>query len=154
VDFRQDQAGDWAAVLDCWHGRHFRHDPPWVENPWVLSATGRASRIGKSTDCPKCEWIELPDGLRLERTTAEWNQDTIPAGIRRTHRVASGVWGRLRVLDGAVNFVFDDQFPGACDQPVSAGSHQLIPPDRPHHLVVGEPVRLVVDFLVRADHLG
>ena len=36
VAFRQDDVGDWVAVLACGHGQHVRHTPPLFERPWVL----------------------------------------------------------------------------------------------------------------------
>ena len=51
----------------------------------------------------------MPDGLELVRTTDVFDQDSVPAGLLRAHRVADGVWGRLVVHSGAVTFVFDDE---------------------------------------------
>jgi tellurite resistance-related uncharacterized protein len=39
--------------------------------------------------------VPLPDGLVLDRTTDEFDEHTVPAGLLRDHRVAAGVWGRL-----------------------------------------------------------
>ncbi|MCB0991196.1 MAG: DUF1971 domain-containing protein, partial [Acidimicrobiales bacterium] len=39
----------------------------------------------------------LPDGLEHVRTTDIFDNDTVPAGLLRAHRVADGVWGRLVV---------------------------------------------------------
>jgi hypothetical protein len=37
------------------HFQHVRHDPPLVERPWVLTEDGRASRLGATLDCKKCD---------------------------------------------------------------------------------------------------
>lgn len=42
VAFRQDEVGDWVAVLACGHGQHVRHTPPLSDRSWVLEAAGRA----------------------------------------------------------------------------------------------------------------
>jgi hypothetical protein len=55
VDFHQDEEMHWVARLDCGHGRHVRHDPPWMMRLWVLSEEGRASRIGNWMECKLCD---------------------------------------------------------------------------------------------------
>ncbi len=87
---------------------------------------------------------ELPDGLTLQRTTATFDQHTTPAGLRRAHRVADGVWGRLVVESGSVGFVFDDE-PDEV-RALAAGDHQIIPPSVLHHVVLDGPVRFAVEF--------
>jgi hypothetical protein len=55
VDFYQDEEMHWVARLDCGHSQHVRHDPPWMERPWVLTDIGRASRIGSLMECKLCD---------------------------------------------------------------------------------------------------
>lgn len=54
VGFHLDEAGDWVAELECGHGQHVRHEPPWQVRPWVTSAAGRNSRMGTTLDCRLC----------------------------------------------------------------------------------------------------
>ncbi len=53
--FRQDEQGAWAAELDCGHGQHIRHNPPFQVRPWVLTEEGRQSQVGADLDCPLCD---------------------------------------------------------------------------------------------------
>lgn len=87
--------------------------------------------------------IVLPAGAVLVRTTPVFDETSVPEGLRRAHRVAAGVWGRLVVAEGSLRFVFEDD-----PEPrvVAAGAHQVIPPERPHHVEVIAPVRFVVEF--------
>lgn len=55
VGFHQDEHGDWVADLDCGHGQHVRHDPPWRERPWVVHPTTRDAALGTVLDCRKCD---------------------------------------------------------------------------------------------------
>lgn len=55
VGFHRDEVGDWVAELDCGHGRHVRHRPPWEVRPWVMLPEGRKSRLGLRIECPKCD---------------------------------------------------------------------------------------------------
>lgn len=86
----------------------------------------------------------MPDGLELVRTTDVFDQNSVPAGLLRSHRVADGVWGRLVVHSGAVTFVFDDE----PDRPirVGAGGAVAIPPARQHHVELDGAATFAVEF--------
>ena len=144
VGFHQDEVGDWVAELSCLHNQHVRHRPPFQDRPWVLEAEGRAGRIGGSIECPLCDRAEMPEGLTLLRVAGPWDRDGLPAGLRRAHRTAPGVWGLLRVSEGAVGFHMETDPP--LDRVVEAGGTQPIPPAVPHQVRVGGPVRLSVEF--------
>lgn len=146
VGYRQDEEGDWVALLSCLHGQHVRHRPPFRDLPWVLTDEGRAGRLGSEIDCPLCDRAELPDDLRLARTAGPFDEATMPAGLRRAHRIAEGTWGRLRVLEGRAELAIQT------DPPIVArlgpGEEQPIPPGVPHAVTTTGPVCLQVDFLV------
>jgi tellurite resistance-related uncharacterized protein len=87
---------------------------------------------------------ELPEGLVHLRTTPEFDERSVPAGLLAAHRVAAGVWGRLRVLSGSLVFRFengDDE-----GRRLVAGDTQAIPPSDPHHLEMTGSVRFLVEF--------
>ena len=141
--FHPDDDGDWVAELSCLHNQHVRHEPPFQERPWVLTAAGRAERIGTPIECPLCDRTELPEGLVVARTAGPFDHETVPAGLLADHRVAARTWGRLRVLEGSLGFrIFGDEVE------LVAGDEQPIPPEVPHAVVLRGPVELVVDFLV------
>ena len=146
--FHRDAQGDWVAELSCLHGQHVRHQPPFRERAWVTEAAGRAARIGSPIECPLCDLMELPAGLVHARTAGPFDTATVPAALRRTHLVAERTWGVLRVLEGAVDLVFET--PEPVRLPLRAGDVQPLPSGTPHLLRVEGPVRLAVDFLVRA----
>lgn len=142
--FHQDDVGDWVAELSCLHNQHVRHRPPFQDRPWVLTAGGRAGRIGSPIECPLCDRAELPEGLTLLRVAGPWDHDGLPAGLRRAHRTARGVWGLLRVSEGAVGFRMETTPP--VDRLVGAGASQPIPPGVPHEVRIDGPARLLVEF--------
>lgn len=132
-------AGDPACWLDevcdrCGDVREEGHDCASADRAGDRSLLGR-----------------LPDGLELARTTDVFDQESVPAGLRRAHRVATGVWGRLVVHEGSIGFRFEDD-----DQPLraNAGEWIVIPPDRPHHVELIGPVRFAVEFHRPSDSLG
>ena len=55
INFHQDDLGDWVAELSCGHQRHVRHNPPWTNHPWVMTAEGRARYIGVAIPCKYCQ---------------------------------------------------------------------------------------------------
>lgn len=57
-----DDEVQWVAVLACGHVQHVRHNPPWIERPWVVTEAGRASTLGYRLDCKKCDAGVPPDG--------------------------------------------------------------------------------------------
>lgn len=87
--------------------------------------------------------LQLPDGVELARTTDVFDEDSVPAGLLRAHRVADGVWGRLVVHEGSIGFRFEDD-----DRLLEAvaGESIVIPPRRRHHVEPTGPVRFVVEF--------
>jgi tellurite resistance-related uncharacterized protein len=42
------------------------------------------------------------------RTTAIFDQDTLPAALRREHRTKAGAWGIIRLLEGELLLLFPD----------------------------------------------
>lgn len=55
VGFHLDDEDHWVAELECGHGQHVRHDPPWQNRPWVITEAGRAEHLGTDLRCVLCE---------------------------------------------------------------------------------------------------
>jgi len=55
VGFHRDDEGHWVADLDCGHGQHMRHDPPWQNREWVTTAEGRTRFLGTALNCVRCD---------------------------------------------------------------------------------------------------
>jgi len=143
--YHQDNEGEWVAELSCGHGQHVRHRPPFQFREWVVDAGRRDARLGTPLDCPLCDRAELPDGLQLVRTSPRWDQRTMPAGLKRSHRTAVGTWGRIVVHDGNLRFVAQTD-PGL-DVIVGPGSLQAIPPEVEHNVQPLDRVCFSIDFL-------
>lgn len=54
VGFHQDEEYHWVADLECGHGQHVRHAPPWRSRPWVVTPEGRSAQLGTTLRCVKC----------------------------------------------------------------------------------------------------
>jgi hypothetical protein len=55
VGFHQDDEQHWVAELECGHTQHVRHQSPWSNRPWVITAEGWANAIGRRLSCVKCD---------------------------------------------------------------------------------------------------
>lgn len=63
VGYHRDEQRHWVAELACGHYQHVRHNPPWVQRPWVTTAAGRQSMLGHLLECRECERGEPSDGM-------------------------------------------------------------------------------------------
>ena len=102
--FFQDREHHWVARLDCGHGRHLRHDPPFFDRAWVEQAERRADQLGKELDCPACDRSEMPADWVAYKRTPVFNKDSIPKGLMTSHRTRPGVWARIRCPRGRLEY--------------------------------------------------
>jgi hypothetical protein len=79
--YHKDQEDHWVAELECGHGQHVRHDPPWQERPWVTTPEGRAGRVGQELNCVRCD--ELAEAVKAEckRAVQAAYEDAGAAGL-------------------------------------------------------------------------
>jgi tellurite resistance-related uncharacterized protein len=147
INFHTDPDGEWVVTLSCHHNQHVRHRPPFQDRAWVLEAAGRAAHLGSAIDCPPCDRDEFPEGLTNLRRAGPWDQDSLPSGLLRAHRIPEGQWGRLGVHDGTIDFEFEvSERLGASSVHLATGTQQPIPPGVPHRLIPTGPVRLEIEF--------
>jgi tellurite methyltransferase len=152
--YHQDEAGDWVAELACGHDQHVRHRPPFQVRAWVLDPGGRFERLGTPLNCVLCDRAELPEGLRWVRRSPDWDERTVPAGLRRAHRVAPGTWGRIVVHGGRLRFAAATT--PTIDVELETGSTQAIPPEVLHEVEPLGTVRCSIEFFTvdRAGEVG
>lgn len=55
VGFQQDDEQHWVAKLKCGHLQHVRHQPPFINRPWVITQAGRTAMLGCLLACKLCE---------------------------------------------------------------------------------------------------
>lgn len=143
--FHQDAEGDWVAELSCGHNQHVRHRPPFQERSWVLTPGGRDRRVGTPLSCPLCDRAELPEAVRPVRSSPEWDEHTIPPGLRRAHRLGPGTWGAIRVHQGALRFSVESE-PTLRVELGPGSAPRAIPPEVCHHVEPLGHVRFSIDF--------
>lgn len=79
----------------------------------------------------------LPAIVRPYRRTPEFTEETVPPGLRRSHRTRAGTWGLIVVLDGrllyrilrspAEELILNPDHPGAVEPEVE---HEVEPMGR------------------------
>lgn len=55
IGFHTDEEHHWVAKLQCGHFQHVRHQPPFINRPWVLKKATRDKMLGESLNCKKCD---------------------------------------------------------------------------------------------------
>jgi tellurite methyltransferase len=133
-----------VAELECGHNQHVRHKPPLQWREWVLQPETRRSRIGTPLPCPLCDRAEMPEAVRKVRQ-AEWDETTLPAGLRRAHRLGRATWGRILVRCGRLRFRAATDPP--TDVQLDVGHSQPIPPGVEHEVEPLGPVEVTLEFL-------
>ena len=145
--FHQDTLGDWVADLSCGHGQHVRHQPPFRMREWVLTAEGRAARLGAELDCVRCDRFELPEGLVPSHRSDDFDEGTVPSGLLADHATKRGQWGVLHVLAGGLTYIVEP--PLAREMLVEAGHTAVIVPEVRHRVRPEGTVRFFVEFFRR-----
>lgn len=86
----------------------------------------------------------LPAHLEHYKTTPEFSQESVPAGLLRNHTTAAGVWGRIVVLEGSLRYVIEAPEPET--HLLVPGTPGIVEPQVPHHVALAGPVRFCVEF--------
>lgn len=95
------------------------------------------------------ERAALPDDCAPYRRTAEFTESTVPAGLLRAHRTASGVWALIHVTAGKL--IYRVSGPAGSERVIGPEDRPgVIEPERLHEVEPLGPVRFYVEFHRRA----
>ena len=144
--FETDASGDWVARLSCGHSQHVRHKPPFIVRDWVTTPQGRDDMLGTSLNCVRCDRFELPDSFLAYKRTPEFDETTVPPGLRREHSTKVGVWAKIVVLDGRLRYCVEAL---QRDVELSRDSIGIVVPEVLHHVEPIGAVRFYVEFYRR-----
>ena len=143
IGFHRDPRDDWVADLDCAHGQHVRHKPPFQNRSWVVTEDGRNGMFGTELDCVLCDRMEWPVDVRPYRTR-EFDDATLPAGLVRDHATARGVWARIHVRQGVLDYHVGEPINRTLR--LAAGSVGIVVPQVRHRIEPMGRVRLRIEF--------
>lgn len=80
---------------------------------------------------------------RPYRSTPVFDESTLPAALRARHDTKAGVWGIIRVLEGALTLTYLDPPSEIVLGPDRPG---LVRPKQPHFVTPAGPMKMQVDF--------
>ncbi len=146
-----DEFGDPFAWLDCGHRQHVRHQPPFINRPWVASDEGRQSMLGHPLNCVRCDALEWPEGFVPYKRTPEFTEVTIPAGLLNDHSTKAGVWARIHVQDGRLRYRIPSL---GLEQVLDASIPGTVLPAVLHNVAPEGYVRFFVEFYRRESGVG
>lgn len=85
----------------------------------------------------------LPAGLTAYKQTPVFDQDSLPAGLRREHRTKAGVWALIHVVEGRLLYRILDP---PSEQVLTVGTPGVVDPEQPHEVAPLGPMRMFVEF--------
>lgn len=86
----------------------------------------------------------FPEGLTHVRSTREFDEHTVPAGLLKRHTTRAGTWGRIVLFEGQVTYrILEPTVEETRLDPSKVG---VVEPAVPHELELTGPVRFRVEF--------
>jgi len=89
-------------------------------------------------------FTELPDGLEKYAETPVFTDKTVPLKLTNLHDTKVGVWGKLRVHKGALDYIIPG--PPQESKKVSQGEYAIIEPRVLHKVTLEEQTEFSVEF--------
>lgn len=87
----------------------------------------------------------LPDEVVPYKRTPEFSQDTVPAGLLRSHTTREGTWARIQVLEGRLLYRILE--PSIEEHVLSPDVPGIVAPGVRHEVAPSGEVRFFVEFL-------
>lgn len=88
----------------------------------------------------------MTEETRPYRTTAIFDENTLPAALKGEHRLKAGAWGIIRVLEGRLRYIIIESDTESILMPNKPG---LVQPEQLHRVEPFGPVRLQIEFYDR-----
>jgi tellurite resistance-related uncharacterized protein len=90
-----------------------------------------------------------PDNLVKYAETKKFTEKTVPEKLTAEHDTKAGVWGKLTVYEGCLDYVLADA--PTAGQTIHAGQTAIIEPQVRHWVEISVPVLFQVEFYRAAD---
>jgi len=87
---------------------------------------------------------DLPNNLEAYKRTPEFDENSVPKGLLKAHQTKQGVWGKIVVLEGELQYSIDSS-----DNEVlvlSTKKHGVVEPEVFHQVKPVGNVRFYVEF--------
>lgn len=92
----------------------------------------------------------LPAGVQAYRRTPVFDENSLPAALRRQHQTKAGVWGLIHVLEGRLRYRTFDPDSEIVLTPQQQG---VVRPQQFHEVEPLGPVRMFVEFHAAPENL-
>ena len=86
----------------------------------------------------------LPEGVSSYKRTPEFTEQTVPAGLLKDHQTKEGVWGKIVILEGTLEYTIIE--PELEVIQLNESRHGVVEPTILHHIKPLGPVRFYVEF--------
>lgn len=86
----------------------------------------------------------LPDHVKPYQQTPEFTEETVPAGLLRAHQTKEGVWGRIVILEGRLQYTINEPVEKVVI--LDNNNHGVVEPTIMHEVKPLGAVRFYVEF--------
>lgn len=87
---------------------------------------------------------QLPNGIQKYAESPVFTEASTPEKLTTAHDTKAGVWGKLIVSKGALEFVVPG--PPETSEKIRADEFAVIEPTVPHHVRLAGPVEFQIEF--------
>ncbi len=87
---------------------------------------------------------QLPEHAEKYAESPEFTTKTVPDSLTTSHDTKPGVWGKLIVIEGALDFIIE----GPPEQTIrlEANAHTVIEPQQVHRVRLDRYTRFLIEF--------
>lgn len=86
----------------------------------------------------------LPTDVTPYKKTPEFTETSVPAGLLKDHQTKEGVWGKIVILEGALEYTIIEPELEVIE--LSESRYGVVEPTVLHHIKPLGPVRFYVEF--------
>ncbi len=87
---------------------------------------------------------KIPEGVAPYKKTPEFTEATVPAGLLKDHQTKEGVWGKIVILEGDLEYTIIE--PELEVVTLNEGKYGVVEPIILHHVTPIGKVRFYVEF--------
>lgn len=87
---------------------------------------------------------QLPDNVVAYKKTSEFTETTVPNGLLKNHQTKEGVWGKIIVLAGNLEYTIIEPEQEVIQ--LNESRYGVVEPTILHHVKPLGPVRFYVEF--------
>lgn len=87
---------------------------------------------------------EIPSNVSAYKQTPEFTEDTVPAGLLKDHNTKDGVWGKIVLLSGLLEYTIQEPELEVIE--LSPSKFVVVEPTIMHHIKPLGPVKFYVEF--------